>query len=777
MNTLEVLESMNPVPDTRGNPGPPSHRSDESEVRRPPRRGRRPTLVGVAAACLLAIVAILAVAAWPSSAPVDLGIAAEATSESDPADSESTGESTAGSAGQADASSTDADDTDPPPAQRITVAASTELAPAGLVELPGNGAEIGRLEIPSVDLDVVLLEGVDAATLGRGPGHYPGTPFPGQPGNSVLAVHSPSADPLERLDEVSLGDVLRAATIQGRFRYVVVGIETIDATNLSALSRTDDDRLTIVTSTTSGTERRLITATLDGDPAVTLPIDDLPRAIALSQAQQNVEPVQVVAVGDGFVGIAPGGPALLEHTTAPIAYELVRSEDGTTWEPFEGFATIRAIGVAIGSKGDALHIVGTRAGGASGGTELFHTWTNDITVENPTWETASTIGDEAMNQVYVGRPSIGPEGAIFTTHSFPAIDTDGALVASGIDPDSLCELTTYPSTGRISGRVCGTTQGVTVTADPAVAIDDPPQISLVLAKSNGSFATVDPPWPDVPHPFVQTFETSTGYGVTSEVFDPAAQSSDVLTFESSDGVTWAATEEPDYPIGGMRAERDGELVYRSRQPSPLNDALDRPAMVFVDASGSVSSIDIREAYPPSYEAPLFFVALEVGEAGWALIAQRPARLGDFPRVERSNGEAKMSDFELHGDGYTLAGSAPVGPAELRDDEGTVLRSWEVLEMARPDRSGAIVRDGAIVIPLAGEEAAFPIADWKAALDPRGNFHFDVLFSPNGTDWKLIQSETGSLSVAIGTDRLAISRFHGFEFATTPSTEIIVVGSG
>jgi sortase A len=42
-----------------------------------------------------------------------------------------------------------------------------------------EGDPIGRIVIPSIDLDMVLMQGTDTATLQRGPGHYPDTALPG----------------------------------------------------------------------------------------------------------------------------------------------------------------------------------------------------------------------------------------------------------------------------------------------------------------------------------------------------------------------------------------------------------------------------------------------------------------------------------------------------------------------------------------------------------------------------------------------------------------------
>src|SRR5262245_30293235 len=45
------------------------------------------------------------------------------------------------------------------------------------------GEAIGRLHVPAMDdLDIVVVQGTDTASLQKGPGHFPETPFPGQGG-------------------------------------------------------------------------------------------------------------------------------------------------------------------------------------------------------------------------------------------------------------------------------------------------------------------------------------------------------------------------------------------------------------------------------------------------------------------------------------------------------------------------------------------------------------------------------------------------------------------
>src|SRR5438309_2367376 len=54
---------------------------------------------------------------------------------------------------------------------------------------PANGSPEGVVRIPAIGVDQVFVEGTGTAELHRGPGHYSGTPLPGQPGNAALAGH------------------------------------------------------------------------------------------------------------------------------------------------------------------------------------------------------------------------------------------------------------------------------------------------------------------------------------------------------------------------------------------------------------------------------------------------------------------------------------------------------------------------------------------------------------------------------------------------------------
>jgi sortase A len=73
-----------------------------------------------------------------------------------------------------------------------------------------DGQAIGRIEIPHIHANYVMVEGTDAAALRKGPGHYSDTPFPGMPGTVGVAGHRTTyLAPFNKLDELRKGDVVR----------------------------------------------------------------------------------------------------------------------------------------------------------------------------------------------------------------------------------------------------------------------------------------------------------------------------------------------------------------------------------------------------------------------------------------------------------------------------------------------------------------------------------------------------------------------------------------
>jgi sortase A len=84
---------------------------------------------------------------------------------------------------------------------------------------------LGRLEVPSVHLTVMVREGVDAGTLRKAVGHLPSSAWPGQPGNFVLLGHRDTF--FRPLRDLARGDSLRFRTAQGSVEYIVDSIKVV----------------------------------------------------------------------------------------------------------------------------------------------------------------------------------------------------------------------------------------------------------------------------------------------------------------------------------------------------------------------------------------------------------------------------------------------------------------------------------------------------------------------------------------------------------------------
>jgi sortase A len=85
---------------------------------------------------------------------------------------------------------------------------------------PSEGEPVGDIRIPKIGINQVVVEGTNTPDLRKGPGHYTGTPLPGQTGNASVAGHRTTyGHPFYNLDGVKVGDPIVLTTLQGIFVY------------------------------------------------------------------------------------------------------------------------------------------------------------------------------------------------------------------------------------------------------------------------------------------------------------------------------------------------------------------------------------------------------------------------------------------------------------------------------------------------------------------------------------------------------------------------------
>ena len=130
-----------------------------------------------------------------------------------------------------------------------TAPTATTLAPPSAPS-PAESDVVGHLVIPTIGVDVFVVQGTDDSDLRQGPGHYPATPYPGQRGNAAIAGHRTTyGAPFGELDGLEVGDTIQITTLQGSFNYRVYDTLVVSPTNSDVLDP-DPTRPATITLTT-----------------------------------------------------------------------------------------------------------------------------------------------------------------------------------------------------------------------------------------------------------------------------------------------------------------------------------------------------------------------------------------------------------------------------------------------------------------------------------------------------------------------------------------------
>jgi len=108
-----------------------------------------------------------------------------------------------------------------------------------------HGEMIGRLEIPRVNVSVIVLEGADSSVLDVAAGHIPETALPGLSGNVGIAAHRDTF--FRSLREIRAKDRLSFKTPAGIFQYGVESTEVVEPSDTGVLRQNAGEELTLVT--------------------------------------------------------------------------------------------------------------------------------------------------------------------------------------------------------------------------------------------------------------------------------------------------------------------------------------------------------------------------------------------------------------------------------------------------------------------------------------------------------------------------------------------------
>jgi sortase A len=134
-----------------------------------------------------------------------------------------------------------------PPFMDEPSASPTVLDTSGTPAPHASSAALGALfaiRVPKIGYYAAVRQGVSLNILATGPGHYPTTAMPGQPGLVAIAAHNTFWIPFGRLGP---GDTVVLETREGSYTYRVTGTRIVDPNDTGVLVPTPDPRLVLTT--------------------------------------------------------------------------------------------------------------------------------------------------------------------------------------------------------------------------------------------------------------------------------------------------------------------------------------------------------------------------------------------------------------------------------------------------------------------------------------------------------------------------------------------------
>jgi len=135
---------------------------------------------------------------------------------------------------------------EPSPAEQKRLVARAQGLARIFSEEVDTGEGIGKLEIPSIGVDSVIVEGTDTATLQKGPGRYPETAFPGQGRTIGIAGHRTTyGAPFRKINEIADGEEIVVEMPYATFTYEVQKHEIVDPSQVEIVRDVGYERLVL----------------------------------------------------------------------------------------------------------------------------------------------------------------------------------------------------------------------------------------------------------------------------------------------------------------------------------------------------------------------------------------------------------------------------------------------------------------------------------------------------------------------------------------------------
>ncbi len=109
-----------------------------------------------------------------------------------------------------------------------------------------DGDAIARIEIPRLDVNMVVVNGTEVDDLRRGPGRHLETFMPGEHKLVYIAGHRTTyLAPFSHIDELRPGDTISLALPYASFMYRVTGHRIVDDNDLSVLDSKGHEELVL----------------------------------------------------------------------------------------------------------------------------------------------------------------------------------------------------------------------------------------------------------------------------------------------------------------------------------------------------------------------------------------------------------------------------------------------------------------------------------------------------------------------------------------------------
>jgi sortase A len=160
------------------------------------------------------------------------------------------------------------------------------------------------------------VEGTDENQLQEGPGHYVGTPLPGEAGNAAIAGHRTTyGAPFNNLNELAPGDAIDLTTLSGvNLDYVVTQPPVpVAPSDVKILNSFGDNRLTLTTCNPrySATQRLVVVALLKEPAGAGVETSPTTSPTPAVQAKAKPRPVPNGGSVGWNLGYLPGVLAVL----------------------------------------------------------------------------------------------------------------------------------------------------------------------------------------------------------------------------------------------------------------------------------------------------------------------------------------------------------------------------------------------------------------------------------------------------------------------------------